>query len=876
MIDHRLSVRRRVRTAVHAGPVPRAWALASDPCEPAPAAVERTPKDLMKTKPNDASTDRAPSDAPPWWRSGAVGRLLDLFSSVKLGIWLMVVLFVYSSIGSAGIVYPDFDAGTWNIFNPENWAHDQMRQWRGLEMTEFEWFHWWPFDLMMILLSINIVVTTLRRIPFKPVNYGVWGIHAGIIVLVIGSFIYFGLKVEGDTPVARRKVVAEFDMPQADGSSRRERVDFVASPGQRVELGEGAGRVMFEVRGIDPAWELLTGDDKGKRTYSVTVAVERDGKRFMRQLLAGYPQLTEDLILTDDQAQPMKRAVKEIGKPIFDEGLAMNLEFEAQEWFYLRNDLAKSWALYVRPKGGTTWTERPIHGLPLYNDYIGSRDDVFQSGGDDMLPLDPIDIAVGPVAPDDPFKDVTFRVNGYLRYAIPRSRVADGGPSSPINPMAVVEVASDRGQRAAYRLVALDPQASKADEGLLRFVHLENERQLERYTRQPAITVRIPAANIEVREIIREVAAANPNAPFVEIKGSEIDGKAAYAYRVVNVQDNIPISGGNVAIAILEVRTPKGLFRRWVFDNPALTRDVTEADASDAHGGPKLKDDSIEITFDPGNGLALVMLAHGPEEGRLRLVSAVGAEPTVQELKTRETAVIGGGVTVRVDEMYARGVFETKPLVVPKQQRQRDAMETFAQALVSVPGGKAEWMPFTRWVFESDREALRRAPFEPRTVRLADGREVEVLFSRQRLPLKADVALDEFVLSSHIGGFTGAQGSIRDYRSRLRFRDDGGAWSDTVDVSVNNPVEHRGLWFFQAQWDPPDSRPREGEVMSAGLNYTVLGVGNREGVYIQLLGCCIAVAGMIYAFYVKPVIKRRRQAEVFAKLGKSAPQEVQS
>ena len=829
-----------------------------------------------KTPTSDASDASNASNTAPWWRRGLAGWTLDLFSNVKLGIWLMVILFIYSSIGSAGIVYPDFDADTWNIFNPENWAHDQMRQWRNLEMTEFEWFHWWPFDLMMILISINIVVTTLRRIPFKPVNYGVWGIHAGIIVLVIGSFIYFGLKVEGDTPVARRKVVAEFDAAQADGSTKRERVEFVASPGQRVEVGEGAQRVMFEVRGVDPSWELLTGDDKGKRTYSVTVAVERDGKRYMRQLLAGYPQLTEDLILTDDQAQPMKRAVKEIGKPIFDEGLAMNLEFDPQEWFYLRNDLAKSWALYVRPKGSTTWTERPIHGLPLYNDYIGNRDDVYQTGGDDMLPLDPIDIAVGAVAPDDPFKDVTFRVNGYLRYAIPRSRVADGGAGAPLNPMAMVEVSSDRGQRAAYRLVALDPQMSKADEGLLRFVHLENEQQLARYTRQPAISVRIPAKNIEVREIIREVAAVNPNAPFVEIKGSEIDGKAAYAYRVVNVQDNIPISGGNVAIAILEVRTPKGLFRRWVFDNPALTRDVTEADASDAHGGPKLKDDSIDITFDPGNGLALVLLAHGPEEGRLRLVSAVGAEPVVTELKPREVAPIGGGVTVRVEEMYARGVFETKPLVVPKSQRQRDAMETFAQVLVAVPGAKSEWMPFTRWVFDTEREALRRAPFEPRTVRLADGREVEMLFSRQRLPLKADVALDEFVLSSHIGGFTGAQGSIRDYKSRLRFRDDGGAWSDTVDVSVNNPAEHEGLWFFQAQWDPPDSRPREGEVMSAGLNYTVLGVGNREGVYIQLLGCCIAVAGMIYAFYVKPVIKRRRQAEVFAKLGKGVPQEVQS
>jgi len=814
----------------------------------------------------------APRNDPPAAPRGPVRAVLDLFSSVKLGIWLMAILFVYSSIGSAGIVYPDFAAGNANIFSADNWAHDQLRQWRGLEMTEFEWFHWWPFDLMMILLAVNLVVTTVRRIPFKPVNYGVWGIHAGIIVLIVGSFIYFGVKVEGDTPVARRTIVAEYDAKQADGSTRRERVAFVASPGQRVERGQGAQRVMLEVRGIDPAWEILTGDDKGKRAYSVTVAIEREGKRYLRQVLAGYPQLTEDLIFTADEAQPVKRSVKETGKPIYDDGLTLSLEYAPQEWFYLRNDLAKSWALYVRPKAPEgaapgPWTERRIDGLPLYNDYIGSRDDVYQMGGDELLPLDPIDIAVGPTSEGDPLKDVTFRVNGYLRYAIPRSRVEDAGPGAPVNPIALVEVASEQGQRAPYRLIALDPQQSRADEGLLRFVHLSSEDELGRFLRQPAIRLRIPAKNIEVREEIRDVAAANPDVPFVEIKGSESDGKASYAYRVINVQDGLPIGGRTVAIAIVELRTPKGLFRRWVFDDPSLTRDVKDPAAADAHGGPKLEDDSVEITFDPGNGRALVVLAHGPEQGRLRIVSAVGPEPVVSEATVGKAMPVGGGVTLRVGEFFPRGTIATKPLVIPREQRQRDAMETFAKIKLEIPGGTSEWLPFTRWVFDSADEALRRAPYEPRTVRLADGREVELLFSRQRLPLRADVALEEFVLSTHVGGFIASeQGSIRDYKSRLRFRDDGGAWSEAVDVSVNSPVEHRGLWYFQAQWDPPDSRPREGEVLSAGLNYTVLGVGNRVGVYTQLAGCVIAVLGMIYAFYVKPVIKRRRQAEVLAAL----------
>ena len=36
----------------------------------------------------------------------------------------------------------------------------------------------------------------------------------------------------------------------------------------------------------------------------------------------------------------------------------------------------------------------------------------------------------------------------------------------------------------------------------------------------------------------------------------------------------------------------------------------------------------------------------------------------------------------------------------------------------------------------------------------------------------------------------------------------------------------------------------------------------------MLLGCCLSVLGMIYAFYVKPVIKRRRQQAVYAEVAK--------
>jgi hypothetical protein len=59
-------------------------------------------------------------------------------------------------------------------------------------------------------------------------------------------------------------------------------------------------------------------------------------------------------------------------------------------------------------------------------------------------------------------------------------------------------------------------------------------------------------------------------------------------------------------------------------------------------------------------------------------------------------------------------------------------------------------------------------------------------------------------------------------------------------------------------------------VASKGLNYTVLGVGNRNGVVLQLLGCIIAVIGMMYAFYIKPIIKQRRRRAVYDRMDRMA------
>ncbi len=770
--------------------------------------------------------------------------LLRFLSSVRVGIALLVLLFIYMSVGSAGIVYPVHP----NLFHPDAWVHAQLRQWRLFEMTEFEWFHWWPFDLLIGLIAATMIVTTVRRIPFRPVNYGVWTIHAGILVLILGSVIYFEQKVEGDAPVARRKVVVRVD-------GVVEPVELLASAGSRAVVGTGGNRREIEVVEVDPNWEIRTTTEAGRVAYSVTVSVTGASGRFMRQLIAGHPEFTEDLLITNDPKQPVKRAIKERGTAIVDATVSMALEYESQSYLYLRNDLAKAWAIYVRPVGSGEWTMRRADGIPLYNDRISSSADVFGSD-ESHAAMDPMAVRV-PAAPEgDPFPDVELSIEGYLRYAETRSRLVAGGSSAPLNPTVEVRVASPDGAQAEYRLVASDPERATADGGLIRMVHLASEDGLKSLTREATVRIAIPGALVDVTEPVRGHTGEG-EAPFATIGDPEL----GYSYRVLAAQDNLPVGSRTASVLIVDLKTPTRTIRRWVFDDPSLTRDIPEG--ADAHAMPGPPDESVVMEYFPGGGRSLVTVVTGPSPERLRIVSAIGdGEAMVHEAAVRTPIEIGAGLRATIVSYEPRAVIETRPIIVAPEERIRDAREMFAQVLVAAPGGDRRWVEFSLYAVDNARFALPRHPFHPARLKLADGREMEVLFSRERLPLKTEAALEDFVLTTHDGGYTGEQGSIRNYTSMIRFRDTPTAsWTASVAVSVNDPVEHNGYWYFQAQWDPPEGPSARSQRGSPGLNYTVLGVGNREGVWIQLSGCVIAVLGMAYAFYVKPVIIRRRMGQ---------------
>ncbi|HIB02086.1 MAG TPA: hypothetical protein EYO31_09590 [Phycisphaerales bacterium] len=742
--------------------------------------------------------------------------LINLFTTIWLGITILTSLFIYCSIGSSGVPVSIY------IWEPTSWVN--LREMRGLEMTEFEWFHWWPFKWLIAFLCLNMTIVTIRRIPFNLLTLGVWTIHTGVIVLVLGCVVYFSQKVEGDVLISRRRVYIQ--QPNA------EPVSMVVTPGNNIQVGG----TTYTITGINPSWELMSGLDKGKQAYAVTVSVEDGKDSFMRQLIAGHPEYTEDIVFTDDSNQPMARAKNIVGRALLDEELDMWLIYDSKDEFLL----TQSGALYLRELTAsgiplTRWIERPIENLPRFNDYIDDYDEVWISSSITKN-LHPISNSVSPVSSEDPIEQ-DLSVTSYLRYAFLQPRTVAGGDI--LAPTAWVTLRKGDVDEQTVQMYAFDSSLNSADETLMTFKWVETESELQNLQQSllPSIS-----ATVDGKEYALEIL----NTPE-----SRQIGNTGYNYKVIAIQNDLNINGFIVSLAQVELQRGDESWVRWVFDNQEMNRDVIEGEN---HTGATFIDKNITLSYSPGS--TPITVVGGVSEGKYTLLTALQeGEQLSVDLEPGVPVTLTQDVTLTLDRVEPYTKTETRPTIVPVYQRDPSVLNTLSMVRVSITleeGSVSAWLPYHHYPFESKKETVHRFQYRPTIVQLPDGRLIEMMFSRKKAPLGLLLALDSFEVDAHLGGFTGRTASILNWRSIITPLDGS---NSKIDVSVNDPKRLGDLWFFQSQWDPPDSA-------SPGLNYTVLGVGNRRGVFQMLFGGCLAVTGMIWAFYVKPMIKRKRQLAV--------------
>jgi hypothetical protein len=570
-------------------------------------------------------------------------------------------------------------------------------------------------------------------------------------------------------------------------------------------------------------------------------------------MLAGYPQFTEDVI-------PGRGRVVQLeefgGKKLVDESIQLALDYDAQDSFWVKD----SSALHVRAAGTRTWHQRKIKGLPRYNDYVGEGIDVVWADGVEAGSY-PLDMNIK--GDGDDLTGLDVRVTGYLRYAQLSEMLIDGGAA--LEPVVDVQILTAQGALPATQLWANDEIAKAAFDGRLEFRWAETEADIEAL-RTPygrTMSVRVEGmAEAETVQLTQEYIDEAEEEPFIPI------GDDGYAYRVTGVIDRLPIDGqGEISGLIMEFRRPDGgTLSRWVFEDPALTRDLdADEEGEQMHTAGEVASD-INATYDAGRWAIGTIIAGPGDLGLRLLLGGDWQEVDDHALTIGEAQRISEGQSLVVTRLLERATPRRVPMVVPPSQRNRDfdISRDFAMIRVSLSEGdwhEDKWLVFHKYSFEDSSEMTPMlGRFQPEPVTLRDGREIELMFAREKQLLPSPVSLDDFFVTARVGGFQGTTASVRDWTSSLRFKD-GDTWSDIERVSTNDPRENHGFWYFQSYWEPP-RRPSANDPGSGGLNFTGLGVGTRTGVRIQLAGCTLSVMGMIWAWYIKPIIRRKRRERV--------------
>ena len=126
-------------------------------------------------------------------------RFLGLFAAVIVVGGACVLLWT-TQIWPMLKYHPDTGSGLMLFAHfIEQYKSTTIRRLPGFEMTETQFYAWWPMRLALVLFVINLIVATIRRIEFTFKNLGVLMVHTGIVTIALGSVFYQRFKLEGDT-----------------------------------------------------------------------------------------------------------------------------------------------------------------------------------------------------------------------------------------------------------------------------------------------------------------------------------------------------------------------------------------------------------------------------------------------------------------------------------------------------------------------------------------------------------------------------------------------------------------------------------------------------------------------------------------------------
>ncbi|MCW5765797.1 MAG: hypothetical protein KIT68_07460 [Phycisphaeraceae bacterium] len=744
---------------------------------------------------------------------GGAGRFVAWFAGLTVlgaaAVWLWAVL-----------AWPHlrYDEGTrtgLRLFAGfvERYEATTLRRLPGMEMSELEFYAWWPLSLVLTMFVVNLAVATVRRIEFIFPNLGVLSVHSGIILIGLGSAYYGALKQEGD-------VLLSAGPPDASGTR--------LTPGPWETGFFDNTRVVLRVRQRGDFWEQrpLRGLPR-YNAYNVNAAGPAQG--------AAVEDQGPLAIDAPAGARPPGQG------PLVDEDVRFRVVGYAPY-----AELRPAWR-------ELTEAERSqARGLPGYAPTPLRRLEVVlnlpdQRTGADTARTVPIDLAPG--LPADRLASLFERsVNIEYTLGMPETRWQELTQALP--------------QGVQHGLVVALGSSPRA--------RLFGVQQGDTFTVGEAddawtLTVRSIRAEPSLPLVSRGYQGATSSEMIVRVVPPKSAGPGARPFERF-VYHRFP----ELAQDLVDPAEAGGQPTRRPAD-PAITLSFLDATALQVYvdeptpGGPARaivrfpgRPPQVVSPLEPGKSLELlprvsVRLARRLDDARQTLV------PMLVDEARQERNALGTHrrAAVAVEVSLASGAW--KDVVwVPFTQYRSDRQDGRAEGVpVALPDGRSVEVVFGRlW-----------NPLPGLALRLVDFEMIPYPHSTQPRDFKSDLEIVRGSGTSEQVVDT-AYTSLNDPLKVAAF-----VWSEGRSWPTNalgwffsrlGPAQFK---FSQAGWDARGWEESRAAVQAGTLQrpfarFTILGVGNNPGIYVIAMGAVLMAVGIPWAFYLKPWLIRRQKRRI--------------
>ncbi len=522
-------------------------------------------------------------------------------------------------------------------------------------------------------------------------------------------------------------------------------------------------------------------------------------------------------------------------------------------------------SLYVR-LNGVNVGQHILYTLPRFHEYTAELGNTSQLDGSDLHDIVPTvsmrDPQTGELAQRTLAQEfqlpapLKLDIVGYWPYAQIESKYVED-PKATDAGVKITLTNPHTGQGAEEWLVASDPQNSRKSIPGMELEH--------RNVADAALVAKLKESAGEAHKIEVKVGDFAQTLTVQPGKSYPL-GKTGYTLAIENFNPAFPAMDGQmVEVLTMMVTTPTQTFRRQLIPGRAVTDWKLNVEGAGPMGKRQTKplDDDLLTTYtfeDPFH------LQPNQEDEKHTLITTAGGgivdihtglkqPPEIKDAPTGSgkitLAIQGEPWTMQFDRRdHVQRIDRVVP--VPKVQQEGSISQAGAAQVLQVRVTMGDWSKLAYVPFADE-------PYEtiwngPSIALPGSSARLELQLGNRRRQLPAKITLKSFELVHYPGG-SGLKGPFRDFKSTIVVTDPTGNIAPYTAVAhMNNPVHFdNGRWaFFQAAWDPQ------------GQRWTVLGVGSRPGVWIMVTGCIMMGVGLIYAFYLKPVIIRNMKRKAIA------------